>query len=416
MRKKFLEKRMQRLTDKMTALKTTLSQTQDVEEARSIVSQMDELKLDIEEIEEEMRAIDLDAAQTSVNPLGAYGVRSLGGTQTEATGFASMEYRSAFRAYVTEGTPIPADVVARAAGDAGTTVAADIGALIPTTVMDEVIRNLKGVYGTIYSKVRKLNVKGGVKFPISSLAATLTWVGDGSAAAKKKAGDADTYVSFGYNLADIRIATSVIASVVSLDAFEKEVAALIAEAYVKAMDIAIIAGTGTNEPLGITVDERVTNVIEMSEEDICNWKHWKTELFAKIPLAKRGQGEFIFPASTVETYLETMSDKEGRPLFKELDSEMGAIAGKFFGRYVQLVEPDIIQDFDTAEVGDIVGVLWVPTDYAVNTNLQFGMTRYFDHDTNEWIDKALTIVDGKMLDTTGCFLIKKKAVGSTDGE
>ena len=65
-------------------------------------------------------------------------------------------------------------------------------------------------------------------------------------------------------------------------------------------------------------------------------------------------------------------------------------------------------DFATAEAGDVIGIMWVPQDYAINTNMAFGMKRYFDEETNEWINKALTIVDGKILDPSGCYLIKKK--------
>ena len=105
----------------------------------------------------------------------------------------------------------------------------------------------------------------------------------------------------------------------------------------------------------------------------------------------------------------TMKDANNRPLFKEAtDLNMGNTAGSFFGRTTDLVEPDIIKDFATASNGDVVGVMWVPSDYAINTNFEFGMKRYFDEDTNEWINKGLTIVDGKILDTSGCYLIKKK--------
>lgn len=69
------------------------------------------------------------------------------------------------------------------------------------------------------------------------------------------------------------------------------------------------------------------------------------------------------------------------------------------------------QDYDTASTGDIIGIFWTPNDYAINTQLQFGMKRYFDEDTNEWINKALTIVDGKILDVSGCYLLKKKVSG-----
>ena len=73
-----------------------------------------------------------------------------------------------------------------------------------------------------------------------------------------------------------------------------------------------------------------------------------------------------------------------------------------------MVEPDVVADFETATSGDVVGLYWIPTDYAINTNLVFGMKRYFDEEKNEWVNKGLTIVDGKMLDVAGCYIIKKK--------
>ena len=183
------------------------------------------------------------------------------------------------------------------------------------------------------------------------------------------------------------------------------------EAYVETMDKVIISGTGAGQPLGITKDPRVTNVIEFTAAQFADWTAWRKNLFAKIPLSKRGQGEFIFTAATVESNLLTMTDANNRPIFKEatqLTLGESATAGSFYGRSVTLVEPDVIADFDTAESGDIVGIYWVPTDYVINTNLAFGMKRYFDDDTNEWINKGLTIVDGKILDASGCYLIKKK--------
>ena len=46
---------------------------------------------------------------------------------------------------------------------------------------------------------------------------------------------------------------------------------------------------------------------------------------------------------------------------------------------------------------------------AKKTKLTFGMKRYFDEEKNEWVNKGLTIVDGKILDPSGCYIIKKKA-------
>ena len=177
----------------------------------------------------------------------------------------------------------------------------------------------------------------------------------------------------------------------------------------EAMDKGILSGTGAGQLLGITKDSRVKNSIELTETDMADWTAWRKKLFAKVPLSKRGKGEFLFPPSTVESYLLTMKDNNNRPLFREAtEGNVGNLAGSFFGRDVTLVEPDVIADFDTAASGDVIGVFWVPSDYAINTNLEFGMKRWFDDDKNEWVNKGLTIADGKILDASGCYLIKKK--------
>ena len=59
---------------------------------------------------------------------------------------------------------------------------------------------------------------------------------------------------------------------------------------------------------------------------------------------------------------------------------------------IDVVEPDVIGDFDDASNGDVVGVFWQPNEYAINSNMQFGMKRYFDEETNEWVDKYIEVL------------------------
>lgn len=437
MRKKILEKRLARLKTKLSGLAARATESQDAAEVRNINAQMLELRDEIAETEEEIAAIEAEepaadpttdpnvdpaaatqrqdvptnTQQRGGNPMASYRVGN--GTQQrsdEGTGFASVAYRQAFMEYVQRGTPIPQDIMTRAGGDAGVTLTTEIGAIIPETIMNEFIKEVSKVYGHIYAKVRKLNVKGGVKFPISKLKANFKWISETTVSDKQKAGDIKDFVVFSYNVGEIRVAESLLAQVVSLRLFESEITRIMVEAYVETMDKMIISGTGEGQPLGITKDPRVTNVVEFTEEEFADWTAWRKNLFAKVPLAKRGQGEFLFPASTVEGYLLTMKDGNDRPLFREAtDLSMGNTAGSFFGRTTDLVEPDVITDFATAAAGDVVGIFWVPADYVINTNLQFGMKRWFDDDNNEWVNKGLTIVDGKILDPSGCYLIKKKA-------
>lgn len=432
-RKKILEKRMARLLKKKAELKERALASEDAAEVRAINEQLEDLNAEIDETQDEIDAIEEEGNPTpnpgdddgeqrngnptpvapelrGGNPLAAYGQANPQARATEQP-FSSMEYRLAFKEYVQRGTPIPQDVITRAGGDKGTTVAADLGMIIPMTIMQEFIKEVSKVYGQVYAKVRKLNIKGGVKFPISKLKANFTWITETTVSDKQKAGDINDYVEFSYNIGEIRVAETLLAQVVTLDLFESEITRIMVEAYVKTMDDVILAGTGTGQPLGITVDERVTNVVEFTAAEFVKWDQWRKKLFAAIPLSKRGQGEFLFTSATVEGELLTMKDNNDRPIFKEateLTIGESATAGRFYGREVTLVEPDVIKDFATAKSGDVVGIYWVPNDYAINTNLQFGMKRYFDEDTNEWINKGLTIVDGKILDPSGCYIIKKK--------
>lgn len=416
-RKKILEKRLARLTTKKNNLIARSQASTDVEEVKKINDDLTELNEEIAETQEELDA----EATTEPAPAGDGVQRNFDPSKVIGTftpvqrdkdePYSSMEYRMAFKDYVQRGIPITSDVVERAGGDKGTTVAADLGMIIPTTIMNEFIKEVSKVYGQIYSKVRKINIKGGVKFPISKLKANFTWITETTVSDKQKAGEIKEYIEFSYNIGEIRVAETLLAQVVSLALFESEIVRIMVEAYVETMDKVIISGTGNGQPLGITKDPRVTNVIEMTAAEFADWTAWRKKLFAKIPLSKRGQGEFLFTAATIEANLLTMTDGNNRPIFKEatqLTLGESATAGSFYGRSVTLVEPDVIADFDTAASGDIVGVYWIPSDYVINTNLQFGMKRYFDDDTNEWINKGLTIVDGKILDTSGCWIIKKK--------
>ena len=430
MRKKALEKRLARLQAKKQTLASRAQASQDVNEVRSLNEQIEDVNAEIEETNEELAAIDEEersAAQSSAQPAetrqgvpaGAQmvngGVAASFGTgatndqtrqNVEPT--ATMEYRQAFMRYVQTGEPMPAEL---RAGNAINTQ--DAGWAIPITIMREVINTVRKVYGNLYSKVRKLNVQGGVEFPIGALKASFKWISESTVSPRQKL-DKVGKVSFMYNTAEIRIAQTFLASILSIDAFEQKITEVIAIAYLEAMDQGIVNGTGEGQMLGIVKDTRVTNYVEMTASEFSSWTAWRKKFFAKLPLGYRA-GEFIFPLATVDAYLETMADSNNNPVFRQAtglevnDGDATDPNGRFFGRAISLVEPEVIKDFDTASDGEVVGIYWQPNEYAINENWGFTMRRYFDEETNEWVDKALTVVDGKVLNPSGFWLIKKKA-------
>lgn len=419
-RKKILEKRQQRLQKKKSELTQRALASQDAAEVRAINDQIADINDDLADIQEELDAIAEE--ERSANPPGANdpvpsGAQEVNGNvrgsfqqgeqrNEDEDPLGSMEYRRAFRNYVISGTPIPAEL---RAGNAISTT--DTGAAIPLTIMNEVINTVRKRYGNLYSKVRKISVQGGVEYPIGALQASFKWINENTVSPRQKL-DKLGKVSFGYNTAEIRIAQTFLSRIVTLSAFEAEITRVIAIAYLQAMDYGIVNGSGDASMLGILNDPRVTKTVTMTASDMSNWTKWRKNFFAQLPLGYRS-GEFIFPVSTVDSYLETMADSNNNPIFRQAtglevnDGDTQNPNGRFFGRAISLVEEDIIPDFDTASQNDVIGIYWQPEEYAINENFGFTMRRYFDEETNEWVDKALVVVDGKVLNPTGYVKILK---------
>jgi HK97 family phage major capsid protein len=433
-RKKILEKRLARLQSKKQSLTERAMSSLDVNEVRSINNELEDVNAEIAETQEELDAIaeeerqaELEAEKRAANPVPADAKLVNGEIRGNVVGafkapeardnediFASMEYRKAFMKYAQTGTPIPAQFTQRDGSPANTDT---LGATIPTTVLNEFINLIRVRYGNLYSKVRKLNIKGAVKVPIAELQATFKWITEDTVAPREDGGQIKDFVEFSYNMAEIRVSQSLLSSIVTIDLFEREIVRIMMIAYMQAMDTGIVKGTGNGQMLGILNDPRVINqaghIIELSASDINNWTAWRKQFFSKLPLGYRA-GEFIFPIATVDAYLETMADANNNPIFRQAtglevnDGDAVNPNGRFFGREISLVEPDIITDFDSASSGDVIGIYWQPDEYAINTNMAFGMRRWFDEDRNEWVNKMLTVVDGKVLNPRGFYVFKKK--------
>lgn len=434
MRKSILEKRLARLRAKKQSLTERAMSSQDVNEVRGINTDIEDVNAEIAEAEEELKAIEeeerqaaLEVEKRAANPVPANAQLVNGEIRGATVGsykapetrdnedvFSTMEYRKAFMRYAQTGEPIPATLYQRDGAPANTD---SLGATIPTTVLNEFIQLIRKVYGNLYYKVRKLNIKGAVKVPISELQATFKWITEDTVSPRQDGGQIKEFVEFSYNMAEIRVSQSLLSSIVTIDLFEREIVRIMLIAYLQAMDTGIVKGTGNGQMLGILNDPRVMNqpghVIQLSASDINNWTAWRKNFFAKLPLGYRA-GEFIFPLATVDAYLETMADANNNPIFRQAtglevnDGDTRTPNGRFFGRDISLVEPDIITDFDSAQSGDVIGIFWQPDEYAINTNMAFGMRRYFDEERNEWVNKMLTVVDGKVLNPRGFYVFTKK--------
>ena len=316
----------------------------------------------------------------------------------------SVEYRTAFMNYVCRGVAMPAELRADA-----TTTTADAGAVIPTTILHEIIRELRS-YGEIYARVRHLNVRGGVQIPVSSLRAKATWITADAAASEsdKQKAEAKTKVTFNYFGLECKMSRTLLTSIVALDIFQQEFVKLAAEAIAEAMDVAIINGSGEGEPLGITKDTRVpaANIITMSADDFASWGAWHKKVIAKMKKAYR-KGVFIMAQGTFDGYIDGMEDKNGQPVGRVNYGTDGAETYRFSGKEVMTVEDNVVADYETAASGDVVAIFADLNSYGVNSNMEMTVVEWTDHDANEIKNKAILIADGKLIDANGVLIIKK---------
>lgn len=417
--KEFLKKLIASKEARAKEIKELIQNSTSIDEVRSLGAEKETVEAELAEARSQLAAIE----QKGFEPMQTVGTYKPTENRNSEDVLSSMEYRTAFKDYVQKGITNDILFTKRAAAE---NVSTDLGILLPNTIVQEIIKDVEKVYGQLYSRVKKTNIKGGVQYPLGAFSANLVWSGtagndkEHGVSENQKAGSVSGYVQFTYHIGEIRIAQSLLESVVSVEVFEREIVNALVEAYVKAMDVAIMNGSGSGQPEGILTEAakasngRITaaRIISISPKEMKDWTTFKKKLYAKIPLAMRAlRPEFVMNAGTFESNLECLQDSNGQPVAREITNPVnGALTAKFDGREVVFVEADIFKAFDDASTNDYFGMYWVPEKgYAINTNLQFGYKKYFDEDTNQWITKALVIVDGKILDPKYIYLLKKVA-------
>lgn len=320
-----------------------------------------------------------------------------------------MIERKQFMDWVITGK-MPTDSVLKRADSAGTSQ--NLGVMIPHHVQQEIIKELDKITGRLYTKVKKTNLPGGVEYPIGSFSATFHRITETTVSDRQNPGGITGSIIFKYNIGEIRLARTLLQTVLSVPAFEVEFAKVVAQAYVTAMDFELLNGVPTNgEMEGILTNTKV-KTITLTDTDMKDWKAIQKKVFAKLPLAMKSKPyEFAMSNGTYEGNIKVLADDANRPVYGETFSPVdGTLDCRFKGHLVTLVEPEVLPDFDDAEEDDAFAMLWVPSEcYAINSNMEFSVLKYFDHEKNQEVTKALVINDGKVLRPDLIYVLKKGA-------
>jgi len=369
---------------------------------------LEALKAELKALDEEARAIEERKQIAAGIQAGTVQTRVVASTKREnpeqrvADPHDTTEYRHAFMEYVTRG--VKSDLLEFR--DDATTGTGDIGAVIPTTILNRIVEKMEE-YGQIWNRVTKTGLQGGVQIPVSAAKPKATWVAAGQMAEKQKKEVKGT-IMFGYHKLQVRVAVDLVAGTVALPVFEATISDNIAEAMLTALDEGIISGSGEGEPLGIINDTSIppAQVVSISAADMCEYDKW-TALLGKMPRSYRRGAVLILNDADWNKYIVGMVDANGQPVARTTYGLDGTQQERFLGREVIPVEK-YLPSIDDAASGDVVGIYCNLSDYMVNSNMQLTYRRYFNEDTDEWISKATMIADGKLADPNGVVLIKKK--------
>lgn len=424
----YLKQLLAKRKAKLVELQKRNSESENLEEVRS-------LGVEIAEVQEEVRSLEAQIANIEAqdnqgannqqdelrgvfNPNMALNVvgssqMNNGTVRNEDDPRATMEYRTAFMNYIQRGE-VNRDVLQfeQRADSAGQ--ASNLGVLIPSTIIQKIIEGVEKVYGGIYSKVRKTNVPGGVKYPIGSFNATFKRITETTKSDRQNAGGVTGSVEFSYKIGEIRLARTLLQTVLSVEVFEQKFAEVMVKAYIEAMDKEIMVGKDSaNQCVGILSTEGIAripagNIITFTAEEMADWTKWESKFFAQIPLSLENMNaEFVMAKQTYVSNLCTMKDSTGQPI-KKAGYDSSDKQHKFNEYNVNRTEKDIFKDFDSCADGEYFGMFWLPEEaYAINSNLEFTVIDYFDQELNQYIKKALVINDGKILDPKYIYLFKK---------
>ena len=392
---------------RLTAIRTEL----ETRAAELTAEAIDELETEVNSLTEERTRL-LDAQERRTNLLnqiagnaaptegvqptvlrtfGAMDGRTEGGETEDAHG--TMAYRKAFMEYVCRGTAIPAEY--RVAGVTKTT---DVGAVIPTNVVNTIVQKLEST-GKILAKVTRTAYKGGVSIPKTSVKPEAKWVAEGATSEKQKYTSGT--VTFAYHKLRCAVAVSLEMDTMAISAFESLIVNNIVEAMTKALEQSIVSGSGTGQPKGITKETAPEGqTIEVGELKYQNL----IDAEAALPVAYEKGAEWCMSKKTFMGYYGLL-DTNGQPIGRINYGLAGAPEYTLLGRVVNVV--DYLPGFEAASINDIVGFLFNFKDYVLNTNYAMGIKKYEDNETDDQVTKGIMIADGKAVDVNGLVLLKK---------
>lgn len=357
------------------------------EEIRSLLSDEGNKNINFDDIEKELRELDeeekeIRRRQTIIDGMGAMTTRTNTAKPEKVNIYDSEEYRQAFMNYVCRGEKIPKEF-----RNDEVTATTDIGALVPSVTLNKIIEKIEA-YGMILPLVTRTSYKTGLTIPTSNVKPEATWVAEGAGSDKQKKTLSGTIIFSHFKLR-CAVAVTLETENMAYTVFETTLVNNVVEAMAKALEKAIISGTGVGQPTGILKEDAKGTKIEVSKID------YKTLVNAEAELPMEYESGAVW-CMTKKTFMAFigMTDTNGQPIARVNYGFGGKAERSLLGRTVVLT--NYLENFsDTLEAGKTFAFLYNFADYTLNTNFQIGIKTYEDNDTDDIIRKMIMVCDGK---------------------
>ena len=307
--------------------------------------------------------------------------------------FESEEYRNAFMEFAKTG------VMSEEFRNVALT--SENSAVIPVTTLNKIIEKVES-YGNILPLVSYMNYAAGVAVPTSELSAPAVWTTDTDLAKNGAAVDGKVTgsVTFGAYPLVKAIGLSFMSRVQSISAFENALAKNVADAMAKAMEKAIVDGTGVGQMKGILAENPAKTVAlsnKLSFADVVNIKK-------AIPAAYRSGAVLVMNEATFYDFY-AMTDANGQPIARVNFGVDGDADYMLFGQKV--VVTDWMTDLESAKAGDVVAFAVQLDKYVINTAHNIDLVTYIDNATRNKVYQSFAAVDGKLVDANGLVFVTK---------
>lgn len=351
---------------------------------------------DLDALEKELR--ELDAEQKNIEKRAAVAAGIQEGTipsakveapkeETRASKYDTEEYRKAFMDYVCRGKKMPVQYRANE-----TTSTDDIVALVPPVTLNRIVEKMEA-YGMILPLVNRTSYKTGMNIPVASVKPTASWVAEGKGADRQKL-PLEASITFGHFKLTCAVSVTIESEEMAMSAFETRLVNSISEAMAKAIEQAILTGTGSGQPTGILTDASKGESISLSKltyKDLVSAE-------AALPMEYENNAVWVMSKKTFMEFVG-MTDSQGQPVARIEHGIAAAPERTLLGRRVVLT--NYLPAFSTSlKATDVFAMLYNFGDYTLNTNFSIGMRTYMDNDSDDIVRKSIMVVDGKPVDYT----------------